>query len=84
MSEGDMLALGSLARIRLKLMPCAVAATQIAVDGVLRGRIGLAWDAASAVARWQLPLLPPLVVRAWWRESFRLRRSGLAADIFFS
>jgi len=81
--EGDMLALGALSRFRLRLKPCAVAATQIAIDGVLRGRIGLAWDAAVAVATWQLPFLLPLVVRAWWRESFRLRHSGLPAEVFF-
>jgi glycosyltransferase involved in cell wall biosynthesis len=81
-SEGDMLNLGPLSRFRLRLKPCAVAATQIA-DGARRGRIGLAWEAASAVAGWQLPFLPPLVVRACWRESLRLRRSGLSAEVFF-
>jgi glycosyltransferase involved in cell wall biosynthesis len=82
-SEAHMLNLGPFSRFRLRLKPCAVAATQIAVDGVLGGRIRPAWEAASAVAPWQLPFLPPLVVRAWRRERLRQRRSGLPSAIFF-
>jgi len=81
--EGDPLKLGPLSRFRLRLMPCAEAATLIAVKGVLRGRARLAWEAASAVAGWQLPFLLPLFFRSWLREGRRLRRSGLPADVFF-
>jgi len=81
--EGDRLNLGMVSRLRLQLKPCAAAATQIAMNGFLRGRIGLASEAASAVPGWQLPFLPPLVIRAWRRERARLRRSGLPAEVFF-
>jgi glycosyltransferase involved in cell wall biosynthesis len=81
--EGARLNLGWMSRLRLRLMPCAAAGTRIAVDGVLRGRMGLAWEAAAAVASWQLPFLPLMAVRAWRRESLRLRRSRLPAAVFF-
>jgi len=82
-SEGDRLKLGPLARFRLRLMPCTQAATLIAVKGVFRGRARLAWEAASAVAGWQMPFLLPLFIRAWLREGRRLRRSGMPAEVFF-
>lgn len=82
-SEGDFLKLDPLSRFRVLLKPCAMAATQIAVDGALRGRARVALDSASAVAGWQLPFLLPLFIRSWRRESRRLRRSGLTAEVFF-
>jgi len=82
-SEGDVLRLDPLVRLRLLLKPCAMAATQIAVNGVLRGRGRVAWNSASAVAAWQLPFLPALLIRSLRRENRRLRRSGLPAEVFY-
>lgn len=82
-SESEFLRLGLFSRFRLRLKPCAVAATQIAVNGLLRGRTHLAWEAASAVAPWQLPFLIPLVIRAWRRARLRVQRSGLPAEVLF-
>jgi len=83
LSDGCLANLGAFSRFRLRLKPCAVAATQVAINGLLLGRIDHAWEAAAAIAKWQLPFLPPLVVRAWRREYLRLGQSGLAAGVFF-